>query len=109
MTNLVERVKYKKSGLFLWIIVALTFILGGSLRFFALGSKSMWDDEVISVQIAKGPISQIWQDLSVRQNAPPLFYWLLHFSMPGHENEFTARTLSAVFGVLTLGACFYCG
>jgi uncharacterized membrane protein len=81
---------------FTLLMLILLILAGAGLRFYSLGGKSMWDDEVITVEISAKDFTHIWQDLSWRQNSPPLHYLLVHFFLYFGLNEFWARFPSAV-------------
>jgi hypothetical protein len=92
-----------------WLILAVVAIVlvGIGLRFFA--RSDLWADEVLSVNIAKLPLSQL-QGALKHDGAPPLYYLLLHFWMLafGTGNE-TVRALSGVIGVLALVPAWFAG
>jgi mannosyltransferase len=87
---------------FTLLMLILLILAGAGLRFYSLGGKSMWDDEVITVEISAKDFTHIWQDLSWRQNSPPLHYLLVHFFLYFGLNEFWARFPSALFGSFNL-------
>ncbi|MGP0029931.1 MAG: glycosyltransferase family 39 protein [Acidimicrobiales bacterium] len=64
--------------------------------------SALWLDEALTVNIARLPLHEIPGRLK-QDGAPPLYYYLLHFWMRlfGQSNLAT-RSLSAIFGVLTL-------
>ena len=78
--------------------------LGCWLRFYHLGSKSLWLDEVFNVLDSAHPVSEIPR---IVYSSPPLFYGFCHIVAgwlgPG---DFSARAASAFFGVLTLPLFF---
>ncbi len=92
-----------------WLLVIIFLLLGSFLRIYALGEKSMWFDEVLSVQISVKNIDQIWQELTKITNQPPLYLWLLHFFLKIGVSEFWARLPSAIFGILALLLVYHVG
>jgi uncharacterized membrane protein len=89
--------------------VAAGLVLAGMLvlRFWA--RSPLWLDEALTVDIAKQPIRQLPHYLR-EDGAPPLFYFLLHFWMGifGTSDE-GVRSLSGVFGVVTLPLIWLAG
>ncbi|HEY3844991.1 MAG TPA: glycosyltransferase family 39 protein [Acidimicrobiales bacterium] len=89
-------------------ITAGLVIAGGVfLRFFT--HSALWLDEALTVDIARLPLHAIPGALK-RDGAPPLFYFLLHFwiGIFGNSDEAT-RSLSGLFGVLTLPVAWFVG
>jgi mannosyltransferase len=92
-----------------WLILAVLGVigLGVALRFIA--RSDLWADEVLSVNIARLPLSELREALR-HDGAPPLYYALLHVWMEvfGTGNE-AVRSLSGLFGVLALIPAWYAG
>lgn len=92
-----------------WAILTVAGVLGVgiALRFFA--RSDLWADEVLSVNIAQLPLSDLEAALR-RDGSPPLYYALLHFWMRlfGTGND-AVRALSGVFGVLALIPAWFVG
>jgi mannosyltransferase len=92
-----------------WLILAVAGViaLGIGLRFVA--RSDLWADEVLSVNIAGLPLSDLREALR-HDGAPPLYYVLLHIWMAilGTGNE-AARSLSGVFAVVALVPAWYAG
>jgi mannosyltransferase len=81
--------------------------IGILLRF--LTRSDMWLDEALTVDISRLPISQIHGAL-MRDGAPPLYYFLLHFWMKIFgQSDLGARSLSAVISVATLPCLWIAG
>lgn len=91
------------------MVAALTLV-GGGLRFAALGSKSLWLDEAFSLWMARQPVAEMvaW---SVRiDHHPPLYYMLLRVWLMFWGDEIgAARALSALLSTLTLPVYFIAG
>src|ERR1700675_5090736 len=60
-----------------WLILAVAGVIavGVALRFFA--RSDLWADEVLPVNIARLPLSELREALK-HDGAPPLYYALLH-------------------------------
>lgn len=88
----------------------LVLALAGLIRFWRLGYHSFWFDEIVSLDWASNPPSEIW-DIGfhlVREKHPPGYYLTLHFwqqilSPFGLEqSDIALRTLGSLLGVLTV-------
>ena len=82
------------------LLLLLILALAAGLRFYNLGSQSLWSDEGNSAALATRSLAQITQD-AAHDIHPPLYYWLLRLwtSVFG-LSEFALRSLSAVLGML---------
>ncbi len=87
--------------------VAGVIAIGIALRFFA--RSDLWADEVLSVNIARLPLSDLEGALRL-DGAPPLYYVLLHYWMEvfGTGNE-AVRALSGIIGVAALVPAWFVG
>ncbi len=87
--------------------------LGGFLRFYRIGSKGLWLDESFSVWLGRRPVVEMLGWLVSIDQHPPLYYTLLHFWMTltggGGDDVTSVRTLSALFGVLTIPVVYLLG
>jgi mannosyltransferase len=88
------------SSLSRWTILAVIF--GASLRFFHIGSLSLWFDEGYTAWVIQHPPHEIIR-LIRADTSPPLYYLLLHYwaELVGHS-ETALRSFSAVLGVATI-------
>lgn len=85
-----------------WPIVGL-LIIGTGLRFYAIGTKTVWLDEAFSIWLANQPLVDLWAWLLKIDQHPPLYYTLLH----GWQHMFgdlqgNVRAFSALCSALTL-------
>lgn len=80
----------------LWLAVAV----GAALRLIALGHKSLWLDEVVTLRIASSSVSAIinhpWDP------HPPLYYLLMHYWVRLGQSECILRLPSALAGVAAI-------
>jgi hypothetical protein len=92
-----------------WLVIIITLI-GGGLRVFLLGNKSMWLDETFSVWIANHSVTDILQWIIKIDQHPPLYYLLLHYwiSLNG-DTPYDVRMLSALFGAGTIPIIYLIG
>jgi mannosyltransferase len=85
---------------------AFLLLFALAMRFYALGSQSIWIDEAYSMELAAKSFPEIISE-TARDNHPPAYYLLLAVWMrAGSYTEDWARTLSAVLGALLIAA-FY--
>jgi uncharacterized membrane protein len=91
-----------------YFILFLITLFGMFLRFYGLGSESLWLDEATSVKVAKQSLHSI---IFVQNDFahPPLFYSILHFSLMLGNSEFFVRLPSAIFGTLSLPLIYLVG
>lgn len=85
---------------YVWAIVAM-LLLGAILRFYNLGTKGLWGDEIWTVQWSQGSLHHVWTTLT-RIPDMPLMYALVNISTFFGKSEFWVRLPSALFGVAGL-------
>jgi mannosyltransferase len=95
-------VKHHQTGLFLAVILLISLFL----RFYDLGTESVWLDEAASIKESALSI----QGIADHSNQPPLYFlllrgWINLFGL----SETSIRSLSAVFGVLAVLFIFLAG
>jgi mannosyltransferase len=84
--------------------------LGSILRFYQIGSEGLWLDEAFSVWLARQPVGKMLSWLVRIDQHPPLYYTLLHFWMLLlGDDPATVRSLSALFGALTIPVVYLLG
>jgi mannosyltransferase len=90
-----------------WVLVAALAGLtaaGAAIRFAPLGVQSFHHDEVITVmRVLPGSFGHMLHEVKVSESNPPLYYvlawgWTREFGL----NEWGIRSLSALFGALTV-------
>ncbi|MEO8725849.1 MAG: glycosyltransferase family 39 protein, partial [Acidobacteriaceae bacterium] len=92
-----------------WLLLLISIALALAIRLAFLGTKSLWLDEIWSVEIARMPWhSFLWVVRNMDPNTS-LYYGLLHLWMSFGESEFSLRLLSVLFSVLTLPPLFALG
>jgi mannosyltransferase len=83
--------------------VSLLTIAGAGLRLSHLGSKSIWLDEAITLQLARMPLKEFsaswWHGDAAYQS---LYYLLMRLWSPGNYSEFWIRLPSAILGVAAI-------
>lgn len=91
------------------LIVLFLTTLGAGLRFYDIGSKGLWLDEAFSVWLGWQTLPDMIAWLLKVDQHPPLYYALLHIWMSFGDNAVVVRSLSALFGTLTLPVFFALG
>ncbi len=87
--------------------ISLVLVVALVLRFWTI--SDLWLDEALTVNIARLPLHEIPSYLR-RDGAPPLYYYLLHFWMAAFgTSDLAVRSLSGVFGVITLPLMWLAG
>src|SRR5437588_11228601 len=89
-----------------WVLCILIGAVALGFNLFRLGSKSMWFDEILSVERARQSLPVLWQIIFSTQQNMALYYLLLHFwlsftTLLGlHSSELVVRFPSAIFAAL---------
>jgi hypothetical protein len=89
------------------ILLAGITLLGGVLRLLYIGSKSLWQDEAVSVFIGRLSSAEFRHILWNHELNMSLYYWLLRFWLRLGSDEFTVRSLSALAGTATLPIIYF--
>jgi mannosyltransferase len=88
------------------LLLAAILILAIFLRFYELGTESIWLDEAESIRESAMAIPQIAQ----HTNQPPLYFLILRIWIELFGTGETAlRSLSAMFGILAIAVVFLVG
>lgn len=82
--------------------------LGFALRLYALGSESLWYDELLQLDIAQGSLTSILPQLP-RHAAVPLDYLISHFWILLGRSDIWVRLPAVVLGTLTLPLVYQLG
>jgi len=90
-------------------VVAVAVLVAVGVAFRLATRSPLWLDEALSVNIASLPLGDIGDALR-RDGHPPLYYWLLHGWMEVFgDGDLAARSLSGVFGLLSLPLAWEAG
>ena len=93
------------AGLWLWTVVAL----GAGLRLVALGRKSFWLDEIVSVWMTRLPDHTFWSVLWRDEGNMALYYFLLRPWLYFGSSEASVRVLSALVGTASIPLMYALG
>jgi len=85
------------------LLLLLIIFLGSFLRIYDLGTESIWHDEAASIDGCKQDLASVVQSSGRLHNQPPLYFILLHYWMLLFgTSEVAVRSLSAIFGILSI-------
>lgn len=85
------------------LLLLAILALAAALRFYRIGDKSLWLDEVMSVRLARSPSAvETVRDVAGYDVHPPLFPMVHFLWMRLGDSDGLARVPSAVFGVLAV-------
>ncbi|MGQ9666196.1 MAG: glycosyltransferase family 39 protein, partial [Anaerolineae bacterium] len=88
--------------------LTLLVVLAGALRFWAIGTESLWLDVATSLVVADNSPAAI-VSLTAEDIHPPLYYLLLHLWLVFGRSETALRSFSAVVGLLSVIALYSMG
>jgi uncharacterized membrane protein len=89
------------------LYLGLALAVGLLLRFINLSKASIWHDEGFTMMLVQQDLGNILLRTG-RDVHPPLHYLLLHFWIKIFGNsELAARSLSVLFGLITIAATFF--
>lgn len=89
--------------------IALILTVAAALRFYHIGSQSLWADEGLTARILRLPIAEMLQRIRDWEQTPPLYYFLMkpYVAVFG-ATEATLRYPSALMGALSVFALYAC-
>jgi len=89
------------------LVLLLIILLGSFLRIYSLGSESIWLDEAFSIDVSQQSVALIIEKVELH---PPLYYIILHFWMLLFgTSEVATRSLSAIFGIISIFLIYQVG
>ena len=80
------------------LLIAILVAAAG-LRIHSLGSKSLWLDEIVSVQHVRGSFGQMLGEVAQHDAHPPLYYISQYAARIFGRSEFAVRLPSALCGI----------
>ena len=84
------------------LILLLILLLGSFLRIYDLGAESLWLDEAVDIHVSQQSLGSVIETAG-NLNHPPFYWVVLHFWMlPFGSSEIATRSLSAVFGIISV-------
>jgi len=100
MTNILKQIRKNH-------IIILILFLGCVLRFVNLEGRCFWCDELESYNRAVQPVGEMLSELIRNTPRVPLYYLSLHFWLNLGTSDAFARTLSSLFGIMTILMSYY--
>ncbi len=91
------------------LLVVGIIIIGAVLRFYNLGTESLWNDEIATWDFSQRTLAQLWGEDALKETNPPLYYTLQKFWLIVGDSEFALRSLSATIGVVTIPLVYLLG
>jgi uncharacterized membrane protein len=88
------------------LLLGFMTAIGAALRLHSLAVRSLWIDEAASVSFASLAWKPFLKVLWGYQGNMALYYFLLHGWIRLGDSEFAVRSLSVLFGVLTIPALY---
>ena len=85
-------------------LLYFSILLGAFLRFYRLGSQSIWGDEALTLQsyTVGSSLVQLLSGIWHKAFHPPLYFVIAHYWYQLGQSEFMLRFPSAVFGVAAI-------
>ena len=100
--------RFNKHGDILYYAVCICIVVVAAwLRFYDLGGNSLWFDEAIAANYARGTFAEVFSNTRY-SNSSPLAYPLALYAIQKFESSaFTVRLIPAVSSVLTVGVFLF--
>lgn len=80
-------------------LLLIIILIAAALRFYALGAKSLWLDEISSVRRVRGSFREMIAEVALHDGHPPLYYALQYGAKVLGGGEATVRIPSALAGI----------
>ncbi|MCX7000059.1 MAG: glycosyltransferase family 39 protein [Candidatus Sumerlaeota bacterium] len=97
-----EKIKLWRERHFRYLLLAI-FLLGAFLRFYKLGEKSLWFDEIRTYDDARSTTYNFWAKSQM------LYFITVGFFLRFGHSEFWLRFVSALFGALAAPVIYIAG
>lgn len=90
-------------------LMLAVLLAAGVVRWHMIGAQSLWNDEGISYRLALRSLPEIAPAVLADVH-PPAYFWLLHIWLRlAGESEFSLRSLSTFFSLLSVALTFALG
>lgn len=89
-------------------ILVVILIIGSLLRFWNLGTKSLWKDELFSAVEASKPVLDLLTTNSyAHYGYAPVHYLFTHLALLFGNSDFIVRLPTVIFGILSIVSVFF--
>ena len=90
------------------LLIAI-IVLAAALRFYSLGSKPLWLDEIMSAQRVRGSFGLMLDEVAQHDGHPPLYYATQYAAKIFGHGEFAVRIPAALAGLLLVYVVYRAG
>lgn len=88
----------------------LSFLpIGAFLRFHHIGLRTFWLDEAAVTNLTRYNFSDLWSQSAIQDSSPAYIYLIKIWVGEFGNSEFSVRTVSAIFGLLSIVAIYFLG
>ena len=84
-------------------------VIGGAIRAYDIGAKSLWYDEAVVYWISRTDLSSLVAANAQLNSAPPLYVLLVHFASRIGTSEGVIRSVSWLAGALAIPLIYFLG
>ena len=84
------------------LLIFVILLTAVALRFYKIGSQSLWIDEVYTFMNSSGPLSEVIFEPRTEYKTPPLYYMIEHFALQFGNGELVLRFPSVIFGSFSI-------
>lgn len=103
------KVQVQERTLKITVILLFITLLGAALRFYQLGTESLWLDEIWNMVHAQKEVLSIPASLRDTGAHPPLWHIFTHFVLYLGQREFILRFPAALLGILSIPLVYVVG
>ncbi|MGB7158330.1 MAG: glycosyltransferase family 39 protein [Tepidisphaeraceae bacterium] len=90
--------------------MGVILLLALAVRWWGIGSQSLWHDEVLTTKSATAPLGQLFAAVERNENKPPLYFFVMNLWVGvAGLGDVALRLPSAIFGVASVGVIFLLG
>lgn len=98
-----------KNNYKIFLSLSTFILLGAFLRFHHIGLRTFWLDEAASTNLIKYNFSDLWRETAIQDSSPAYIYLVKIWTGIFGNSEISVRSISAIFGLLSIVAIYYLG
>lgn len=98
-----------KDGYKIFLLLSLFVLLGTFLRFHHIGLRTFWLDEAASTNLVKYSFSDLWKETAIQDSSPAYIYLVKIWTSWFGSLEISVRSISSIFGLLSIAAIYRLG